>query len=77
MSKTKELTIECKSVNIEPDYTPKKVIVTLFEPNINDMLAGMDRMDLVEWMCENHSPQDIFADNQLKKWAEQNGYIKE
>lgn len=29
------------------------------------------------WIAENYVPEDVFSDEALELWAEENGYVKE
>lgn len=33
--------------------------------------------DTVEWVCNNLEPEDIFDEDKLKQWAEENDYVLE
>jgi hypothetical protein len=37
-----------------------------------------DALDVaVDWIKENLAPDDVFSDEQLEEWAEDNGYVLE
>lgn len=33
--------------------------------------------DAVDWVADNLEPDEVYDDNALQEWAENNGYIKE
>lgn len=43
-------------------------------PNLEAKDSFMD--DATNWISANLSPDDIFSETQLEKWAEANGYVK-
>lgn len=42
--------------------------------NQNVDLTLLDKT--IDWMRENISPEEVFTDEQLETWAENNGYVK-
>ena len=53
-----------------PDYVQERSFDAAIAP------SGM--LDTaVEWMKYNLNPGDVFDDDDLEKWAEDNGYVKE
>lgn len=77
MSKTKEIEIRCNEARIVADnYKIVRIIVD--EPVMNDLFQSVVWSDVVEFVqSENPEPGDIFSEEQLEKWAAENGYIKE
>ena len=37
-------------------------------------LLGIDSSWVLEWVVETFTPDDVFDDSDLSKWAENNGY---
>jgi len=33
--------------------------------------------EAIDWIASNLNPEDVFSDNSLEVWAENNGYTKE
>jgi hypothetical protein len=33
--------------------------------------------DIIQWIAEHFQPGDIFSNDILREWAEENGYIEE
>lgn len=77
MQKTKEITFEGATATIVSDYAPKKVSVTVKEPNISEIFESMHPQDLKDHVRESFNPGQIFKEEDLKEWANENGYIKE
>lgn len=77
MQKTKEITFEGVTATISSDYTPKKVSVKVKDPDISEILEGINNEDLIGWVQSNRDPEGVFTNEQLEMWAESNGYIKE
>lgn len=77
MSKTKTIEIiTCDEVRIKPNGRKTTVIVD--DPEVDDMLAGVHKEDLIAFIqSEGYSPDDIFDEEKLREWANENGYIKE
>lgn len=76
MSKTKELTITCGEVRIVPKQN-NRVTLTLEDPEMYGLLGSLPWDDVVEFVRgEQVGPDEVFTDEQLEKWAEDNGYVK-
>jgi hypothetical protein len=75
MAKTTEISFNCSGAEIAP-YNKNLVAVTVEEPDVATILEGMDEDDLIEFVKNNFSPDDIFYTSVLDKWAESEGYIK-
>jgi hypothetical protein len=76
MSKTKEIVVVCNEVHTETNWD-KNVLVTLKEPNVNDLLDNINEEELNQWVRNNKEPDALFNAKDLGKWAEDNGYIKQ
>lgn len=77
MSKTKEIEIRCNEVRIVPDGY-KKVKIIVDAPEIDVLLQSIEWSDILTFVqSENPKPEDVFSEEQLEKWAESIGYIKE
>lgn len=76
MPKTLELEITCDEARVKPNkYNSVKVV--LESPQIQEMLGNMAWSDIVGFIgSENAKPSDIFTEDELSKWAEDNGYTK-
>ncbi|MBW2012047.1 MAG: hypothetical protein JRI32_10570 [Deltaproteobacteria bacterium] len=46
-----------------------------FRYNINSV--DIDESEIVDYVKENFSPEDVFPEKELEYWAESNGFIKE
>lgn len=44
---------------------------------IADVISNTLLEDAIQHIKDNFSPADIFNENELEDWAENNGYIKE
>lgn len=54
------------------------VTAIIEDPQVEDMLAGVHKEDLITFIqSEGYSPDDIFDEEKLREWANENGYIKE
>ena len=41
-------------------------------------LFGRDNLDtILDWINDNMAPEDVYAEEKLTTWAEDNGYVKE
>lgn len=43
--------------------------------NSTQNYASLD--EVIEWIIENIKPEDVYPEDDLIKWAEQNGFVKE
>lgn len=76
MSKTKQIEVmTSEQVRIDRHYNKTKVVVD--DPDVNDLIASIAKEDLITYIESEYSPEDIFNDSDLERWAEENGYIKE
>ena len=75
MPKTKEIVIIANKVNVETNWN-KDVLITLKQPVIHDLLASIDMEDIKDFVRNNKLPDELFDENELEKWAEDNGYVK-
>ena len=54
-----------------------------FNKSLQDSLTSaifdyLDPVDIVvEWVQKHLNPDDVFDENQLAEWAEENGFVKE
>lgn len=77
MSKTKELTIVC-SGEIRVSASRNKSTIHIEDPEMDELLKEIPWENVVEFVRgEKVSPDEVFTDEQLEKWAEENGYTKE
>ena len=76
MSKTKEITFECAEVRIVPSNY-YKANITVEQPNTVEVLREIDDEDIVDYVKDEFEPDEIFSTEQLEKWAESQGYVKE
>jgi len=75
MAKTKEISFTCEEITSKPDgYRKMKLIVD--SPDIDELLTEIDDEDLIGHLQGNFNPEDVFTEKDLKKWAEENGYLK-
>ena len=44
---------------------------------INEMFSSTLLEQAMQFIADNFEPEDIFEEDILKQWAEDNGYIKE
>lgn len=42
---------------------------------VNAILPRYFLDDAIEWIQENMNPEDVFSDEKLKEWAENNGLV--
>lgn len=77
MPKPTELTITCGEVRIVPKRN-NIVTLTLEDPEMDGLLKNIPWDHVVEFVRgEQVGPDEVFTDEQLEKWAEANGYIKQ
>ena len=76
MQKTTEIIFYCNLAQVE-GMSSNKVRVTVQDPDTDHILEDIHEEDLGKWIRENKSPDDVFSEKQLEKWAEENGYTKE
>lgn len=44
----------------------------------DNLFIGTQLLDgALEWIRDNMKPDQVFGDNELGEWAEENGYVKE
>jgi hypothetical protein len=61
-----------------PETKKQKVIKSLGD--IPDHIASMEDevfAEMIKCIKDNLSPEDVFDEKQLEKWAENNGYVKD
>lgn len=75
MPKTRELTIDCESLNINP-ASYKMIRVTIEGPDVADIFNSIDEDDLIQYVKDNIKLEDIYPEDTLEDWAERNGYTK-
>jgi len=55
-----------------------KTIVHIEEPEITELLQGINNEDIADYVqWNNFKPDDLFTEDQLRDWANEHGYIKE
>lgn len=76
MSATKTISIiSSREVRVTAYHNKSTIIVD--NPEIDEMLKEVAWDDIVEFVRgEKVSPDEVFTDEQLKGWAEENGYVK-
>lgn len=75
MSKTKELTIICDEVKVTPN-SYGKVRVETEGIEVDDILHNIEHEDLIEYIKDHLSPEELFPTSELEKWAESEGYTR-
>jgi hypothetical protein len=76
MAKTKEILFNCSEVRAVSFYNKMRVIID--DPNIDELLSCVSMDDLIAHVVGNdNKPEDVFDEEALVKWAEENGYTKE
>lgn len=76
MSKTKELAIMC-SGEARIVANRNKLTVHIEDPDVEDALTAFNSDDLIAYVASNYGVEEIYDEKELKKWAEDNGFIKE
>jgi len=77
MPKTKTLEVST-SDEIRIKAYRNNVTVIVDDPQIEDMLSKMSSEDIIIWVQgEGYTPDEIFSEKELIKWAEENGFVKE
>jgi hypothetical protein len=77
MPKTKNISIETND-EIRINHGRTKTIIHIDEPDINELLQGINNEDITDYVqWNNFKPRDLFSEEQLQDWANENGYIKE
>ena len=76
MSKTKTLSIT-SSEEVRISAYHGKSTVHVDNPEIEDMLKEVAWEDIVAYIQgENTTPDEVFEEKDLDKWAEDHGYVK-
>jgi hypothetical protein len=76
-TRTKEITFSGSAGRFDPS-TYRLLKVTIEDPDINELLSGIHKEDIIYWIInEGFEPEDICDQSKLEKWAEANGYTKE
>lgn len=75
MPKTRTITVDCKRIEISP-CTHLCIRVTFDEPDLNHIFEDIVQDDLAGYVQNEYTPDDLFTEKQLGKWAEENGYTK-
>lgn len=77
MPKTTTISIvTSEEVRITPNRN--KTTVHIDDPDITEILQGISNEDISEYVqWNNYKPDDLFTEEQLQNWANENGYIKE
>lgn len=76
MPKIKSITIITgEEVSVNPNRN--KTSIRIEEPDVNEIISSIDNDDLVTYIQSEYDPGDVFSEEDLIKWAEENGYIKE
>lgn len=77
MATTKEISITGSEIRVKSDRYGKTV-VTIEDPEMEPLLRAIAWDDVVNFVRgEQVGPDEVFTDEQLEKWAEQNGYVKQ
>lgn len=77
MPKTKNITIET-SDEVRIAHGRTRTLVHIDEPDVNELLQGINNEDISEYVqWNNFKPDDLFTEEQLRDWANENGYTKE
>lgn len=76
MHKTKKIDVTCDKAEVNPDDR-RTVIVSMGNPLIDKILDAINEEDLIKWLQEHKTPEDIFSQTELEKWAAANDFIKE
>jgi hypothetical protein len=76
MSKTREITFDCEEVRTQSKGYRLEVVIN--EPNTDQLLSCIDEKDIISYIVsERNKPEDVFNEEALEKWAEENGYTKQ
>jgi hypothetical protein len=77
MPKTKSISIETND-EVRITRGRARTVVHIDEPDVNELLQGIGHEDIAEYVqWNNYKPDDLFTEEQLRNWANENGYIKE
>lgn len=76
MATTKEISITGSEIRVKADAY-RKTIVTVEDPEMRGLLQAMYWDDIVDFVRgERVGPDEVFTNEQLEKWAENNDYVK-
>lgn len=76
MATTKGISITGSEIRVKADAY-RKTVVVVEDPEMNGLLQAMSWDDIVDFVRgEQVGPNDVFTDEQLERWANQNGYVK-
>lgn len=77
MPKTKKIEITT-SEEVRMTSSRNKTTVHIEEPEITELMQGINNEDIADYVqWNNFKPGDLFTEEQLRDWANENGYIKE
>lgn len=77
MATTKEISITGSEIRVKSDRYGKTV-VTIDDPEMEPLLRTISWDDVVNFVRgEQVCPSEVFTDEQLERWAENNGYVKQ
>jgi hypothetical protein len=51
--------------------------IRILKSAVDNLSSPKTADDLVDFICNNFDPADVFTQTQLREWAEQNGWVKE
>ena len=74
MAHTKEISFHAESVKVE--HQSRNLSIEVEKPNVEELLAAMDKDDIKKFIAANFKPDEIFDDNDLNEWAIDNDYTK-
>jgi hypothetical protein len=76
MSNTKELSFNCSEVRAGLWYNRMRVVIE--DPNMDELLSCVPMDDLIAHVVgDGNKPEDVFNEEALEKWANENGYTKQ
>lgn len=77
MATTKEIAITGSEIRVRAhDY--RKTVVTIEDPEMEPLLRTISWDDVVNFVRgEQVCPSEVFTDEHLERWAENNGYVKQ
>lgn len=72
-----EITFTCQEGKIFPgSYKKLRIDAELDEDDQKSLHESLDEDKLLAYICNSYLPSDVFEEEDLKRWAEENGYVK-
>lgn len=75
MARTRNISFSCEEIKVSSGRS--KINVEIEDPNIDELLPAILDNEVMQYVANNFSVDDVYANDALEQWAEKNGYTKE